>query len=994
MFLNCLFFISAHSAGLSPSSTQASEKQPLPPDEELLDKDLVIVDADEVKLALQQDTDSPTKENKEVKDVTEAEPSKEVQKVETTEIEGEDVLKSKEESDNDKLSTDEVDTSKGDKITPETIATAETDNFTVTIVGEVTKVEREKADEVNRTQIEQQESKAEIPTPATAEAVNIIEVQNEISHAAEDQEQNEEKASDEISQQGIHDTTAESPTEIEQENHPTTIRAQNESNGDIQTYPPVPAEVVVVSQDETESQEPITSPETGESRTSGAPTPTTILLLTPSNELSPSPTIVSPETGEAHATTPSITVSPAPDVTPTSSDDEFDLPSPPPEVSASQSTPPSASESATQQPDSSDIEIGGQESSSRGDVEYPASPVAVSQSEPTRQSSASVVTNDSRADSGMQESVQARAGSEAESIADEEVLGAAATKIQAGFRGYKTRQDLKTVSDEISNDDITSAKEDSGMPKNVDLSPQEEKARLELSATTIQATYRGYKTRQQLKSGDRKSSSREPSPSPENATDNKVPVELVGHSRPEVESTLQNSIKTISTNSENSEECQEGLKDASLKTAEEEIAAATTIQANFRGFQTRQQLKSRPEGEVEEETKPNENEKDERNITTQDGSEMETAATTIQSAFRGFQVRQQLKENTDEDERGDKIVSATDEVKSASAVSFALESVPTISPTFTQGETDNTHHREDIATQSSQEKSKSTEEHVDKSQVSQLESQKSIKTSVEVHVSSNDLETEKMATAPQDVQRPEKSQEQPLITDAKKQIPSDSTVDDKVPSQKDVNNVLNAEVLETAATTIQATFRGYKARKDQNAEHSDPETGVVSEVEASKIVGGASENKSDQTRKLVTEESIKEKNGGSEPTPEVVEEKQDVVSSTIISDVEMKHQEVSKREVSVSTSGEKEITAEVHADEEKRDNIKTEADILTDKETEPKMPVSVKHIEENIQESKNDVSKEKTSAAETQVSYTYLYLLHLKLLLLFTIVSEIKVNSL
>lgn len=143
----------------------------------------------------------------------------------------------------------------------------------------------------------------------------------------------------------------------------------------------------------------------------------------------------------------------------------------------------------------------------------------------------------------------------------------------------------------------------------------------------------------------------------ENPPKEKITVSLNGEESTKLESTPQ-------VNGETSEDIQIDLGD------EKVIAAATAIQASFRGYQTRQTLKA---GQKEEENGPSQitedaeqeskityeeikqasidlvNDITEQAISILDNADdkMVAAATTIQANFRGFQTRQNLKNKLD-----------------------------------------------------------------------------------------------------------------------------------------------------------------------------------------------------------------------------------------------------------------------------------------------------------------------------------------------------------
>ncbi|XP_042871834.1 abnormal spindle-like microcephaly-associated protein homolog [Penaeus japonicus] len=190
-------------------------------------------------------------------------------------------------------------------------------------------------------------------------------------------------------------------------------------------------------------------------------------------------------------------------------------------------------------------------------------------------------------------------------------LEQAATKIQASFRGYKTRQDLK--------DAVPPTMEELG---NINLTDPD----LNKAATQIQASFRGYKTRQNLKENQLESSAKEE-------------LDGIDLKDPELEKAatqIQASFRGYKTRQnlkENESPANEELDGIDLTDPELE-KAATQIQASFRGYKTRQNLK-------ENESPANE-ELDGIDLTD---PELEKAATQIQASFRGYKTRQNLKEN-------------------------------------------------------------------------------------------------------------------------------------------------------------------------------------------------------------------------------------------------------------------------------------------------------------------------------------------------------------
>ncbi|KAK7091269.1 hypothetical protein V1264_008976 [Littorina saxatilis] len=183
----------------------------------------------------------------------------------------------------------------------------------------------------------------------------------------------------------------------------------------------------------------------------------------------------------------------------------------------------------------------------------------------------------------------------------------AATKIQAGFRGYQTRRELATreVENEVNrngrdsrgDEPPRSEGQDDWGPGPVDDFDNQAQDSEEKAATTLQAGFRGYKARQEVRE------MRQTQEVKERAASDSSPAPA-------------KSLSPIPND-----------KDSDLSAADAEHAAASRIQASFRGHQTRKELASQAEAKQAEAAEAQaENE----------------AAAKIQASFRGHQTRKEL----------------------------------------------------------------------------------------------------------------------------------------------------------------------------------------------------------------------------------------------------------------------------------------------------------------------------------------------------------------
>ena len=213
-----------------------------------------------------------------------------------------------------------------------------------------------------------------------------------------------------------------------------------------------------------------------------------------------------------------------------------------------------------------------------------------------------------------------------------EELDKAATKIQATFRGHKARQEAQTSEKTANNENLGEGE----LPLNTagDFGGKEYGAKEHAAATSIQAGYRGYHTRKKL--------------TVRNEAATTIQAGYRGYA---VRKGLQeNDVWTKPMDKADTED---------VTAKEEEEAAAIKIQSAFRGHHTRNAIRGELKSNSPADRRIEDNEVDsslkDGSVANEQGDEVrkandsaetenDEAATKIQSSYRGYHTRKQLKQ--------------------------------------------------------------------------------------------------------------------------------------------------------------------------------------------------------------------------------------------------------------------------------------------------------------------------------------------------------------
>ena len=445
---------------------------------------------------------------------------------------------------------------------------------------------------------------------------------------------------------------------------------------------------------------------------------------------------------------------------------------------------------------------------------------------------------------------------------DDPEVNEAATKIQASFKGKKARDEVKKMKENIELEIDAEKKEQ----VEVDAATVEEEIDIDLddpevneAATKIQASFKGKKARDEVKKMKEEKevdeSAKIDEPKKEEDTVKEKEEEEIDLDDPEVNEAAtkiqasfkgkkaRDEVKKMKEEKEADESTKidepEKVEDAAKEKEEEEIdidlddpevnEAATKIQASFKGKKARDEVKKmKEEKEVEESTNKEEDEKieernDEEIDIDLDDPEVNEAATKIQASFKGKKARDEVKKMKEEK---DTLVSEnkTDDTEAATTMEEEIDidlDDPEVNEAATkiQASFKGKKARDEVKKMKEE---KEVDDAINKEEHEKVEEAAKENEEEEIDIDLDDPEVNEAATKIQASFKGKKARDEVKKMKEEKEVDESAKIDEpekeedtvKVKEEEEIDIDLDDPEVNEAATKIQASFKGKKARDE------------------------------------------------------------------------------------------------------------------------------------------------------------------------------------
>ena len=445
---------------------------------------------------------------------------------------------------------------------------------------------------------------------------------------------------------------------------------------------------------------------------------------------------------------------------------------------------------------------------------------------------------------------------------DDPEVNEAATKIQASFKGKKARDEVKKMKENIELEIDAEKKEQ----VEVDAATVEEEIDIDLddpevneAATKIQASFKGKKARDEVKKMKEEKevdeSAKIDEPKKEEDTVKEKEEEEIDLDDPEVNEAAtkiqasfkgkkaRDEVKKMKEEKEADESTKidepEKVEDAAKEKEEEEIdidlddpevnEAATKIQASFKGKKARDEVKKmKEEKEVEESTNKEEDEKTEERNDEEididlDDPEVNEAATKIQASFKGKKARDEVKKMKEEK---DTLVSEnkTDDTEAATTMEEEIDidlDDPEVNEAATkiQASFKGKKARDEVKKMKEE---KEVDDAINKEEHEKVEEAAKENEEEEIDIDLDDPEVNEAATKIQASFKGKKARDEVKKMKEEKEVDESAKIDEpekeedtvKVQEEEEIDIDLDDPEVNEAATKIQASFKGKKARDE------------------------------------------------------------------------------------------------------------------------------------------------------------------------------------